>query len=284
MIINTNLVGADNVMRLRFMTYTYETDPHYHARLPFYFGIVQDIAGLHAACRHLSIPELQKQGKTWVILRTQMKVFRYTAWPEDVLAETWAQEPVGLHMPRGVRAYDEQHQILFEAITQWAVLDLEHGFRPIRPGEITDTLKVPAATDTVHHLEGNLPKRLLYDASGCGTLSSYQPVIHLFDTDGNHHVNNISYVNWMLDSLPNTFRDAYKISEIDVSWMRQTFFGDQITVYTGSTQQDPLTQEEPTFFHKIVRTEKDGSLTTVWEGKTVWKERYQLARKSQFSL
>ena len=47
MIINTNLVGADNVMRMRFTTYTYETDPHYQARVSFYFGVVQDIAAVH---------------------------------------------------------------------------------------------------------------------------------------------------------------------------------------------------------------------------------------------
>jgi acyl-ACP thioesterase len=284
MIVNTNLVGADNVMRLRFMTYTYETDPHYHARLSFYFGIVQDIAGLHAACRHLSIPELQKQGKTWVILRTKMRIFRYTAWPEDLLVETWAQNPVGLHMPRGIRAYDEQHEMLFEAMTQWAVLDIEHGFRPVRPVDITDSLKIPANTDTLHHLEGNLPRRILYDSSGCSTIATYQPVIHLLDTDGNHHVNNISYVNWMLDSLPNTFRDAYKVSEIDVSWMRQTFLGENVTVFTGSTQADPFHEEKPALFHKIVRSEQDGGKTTVWEGSTIWERRFNLARKSKFSL
>jgi len=284
MIINTNLVGADNVMRMRFTTYTYETDPHYQARVSFYFGVVQDIAAVHAACRHLSIPELRKQGKTWVILRTKMRVFRYTTWPEDLLAETWAQEPAGLHMPRGVRAYDEQHQLLFEAMTQWAVLDIDHGFRPVRPMDITTAMKVPFATDKEHAMDGNLGRRPSYDNSLVRDVATYEPAIHLLDTDGNRHVNNVSYITWVLDSFPPDFRNTYKVSMIDSSWLRQTFLGDHVTVYTGSTQENPFSEETPSFAHKIVRMEADGSASVVWEGETTWEKREKLAKASPYSL
>ncbi|MFA6844168.1 MAG: acyl-ACP thioesterase domain-containing protein [Sphaerochaetaceae bacterium] len=273
MILNSNIVGSDNVLRMRFMTYTYETDPHYNARLAFYFGIVQDAAGLHAACRHLSIPELQEQGKTWVILRSKMKILRYTAWPEDVLAETWAQQPLGFHMPRVVRGYDEQHKPLFEAMTQWAILDLQHNFRPVRPQEITATLGIPSENDNAHYINPTLEKRIQFEASGSKVIFTYSPIIHLLDTDGNHHVNNISYLNWVLDSLPNGFRNDYKVDEIDVSWIRQTFLGEHVRVFTGSPIEKVLEQEEPLLYHKIVRTEEDGSETIVWEGMTHWKKR-----------
>lgn len=283
MTVNPNIVGADNVMRMPFVTYTYETDPHYQARTSFYFGIVQEIAGMHAACRHLSVPELQQRGMTWVILRTRMHIDRYTCWPEDIYAETWAQEPIGLQMPRTVRGYDEQHILLFEAVTDWAVLDLEHHFRPVRPQEITNQLRIPFGTDKEHARTAMPPKRFPL-GEDLPVVSSSKVEIQLLDTDANHHVNNISYLYWMLEDLPNDFRDAYKISDIDVSWKKQTFLGDKVTVVTYSGQEHPFTEGQPQFHHKIVRKEKDGTETVVFEGTTSWERREKLTRKGLLSV
>lgn len=282
--VNPNLIGADHVMRLRFLTNTFETDPHYHARLSFYFGVVQDIAGLHAACRNMSIPELQEKGMTWVILRTKMHVNRYTAWPEDIMAETWAQAPLGLKMPRVVRAQDEEGKPLFEAITEWAVLDLTHHYRPVRPNAITEAMKIPSENDSKHHRECKLPRRTEFDDSALAFTSRYVPPVLMSDTDANHHVNNISYLNWILESLPVPFRDAYKVEDVDVSWEKQTFLGDMLVVMTGSGQSHPLEEEKPSFVHKIIRKGQDGTEETVFQGTTTWEKRFSLANRSRFSV
>src|SRR5690554_5289778 len=97
-------IDERNVAHSTFATYSYETDCFSDARLAFYFQVVQEAAGTHAASRGCSIPEMHKEGKTWVITRSQMEVFRYTRWPEVLKVETWAQEPIRLHLPRVVRA------------------------------------------------------------------------------------------------------------------------------------------------------------------------------------
>jgi len=268
-----DLVDADKVMRRQFTTYTYETDPHYNARLSFYFRIIQDIAAVHAACRNVSLPELQAQGKTWMILRSHVSVKRYTSWPEDILVETWAEPAMRLHMPRAVRGYDERHAVLFEAMTHWAVLDVSHNFWPVRPQSIMDMLQVVDASDSAHFIEPQLEKIVPYDNSGSIGFAQFKPVVRMFDTDGNRHVNNISYLDWILDSLPLVFRDEYKICDIDISWLRQTFLGEQVTVHTGSPEEGAFTAEEPLLYHKVVRTEENGSESILLECVTRWKRR-----------
>ncbi len=259
----------------QFTTYSYETDCFFDARLAFYFQIVQEAAGNHAAVRGCSIPILHAEGKTWVITRSKMEVHRYTQWPEQLLVETWAQEPIRLHLPRVVRAFDEQQGPLFTAKTYWALIDLERG-RPCRPTTMSERIGLPPLA---LQEDLSLTGRLTYEDSHCTTLVSYKPKILYLDTDSNHHVNNISYLNWALESLPVSFRNRAKVAEIDVSWIRQTFSGDDLTVFTGSLDEKALLQDEGLLYHKIVRSEKDGGKSTVWEGTTRWEKREALRER-----
>ncbi|AEV29849.1 acyl-ACP thioesterase [Sphaerochaeta pleomorpha str. Grapes] len=266
-------IDQNNVSHSKFMTYSYETDSYYYARLAFYFEIVQEAAGLHAACRGCSIPEMHKEGKTWVITRSQIHIDRYTRWPETISIETWAQKPLRLHLPRVIRGVDEKKEPVFTATTFWAVLDIEHNGRPCRPGVISERIGQPPEELEQYNLDVDLKRRPTYEESGCTTLSVYKPTIQYLDSDSNQHINNISYLNWAMESLPDAFRNRVKVSDIDVSWIRQTFAGDTITVYTGSLDAEAFQSETPVLFHKIVRTEKDLSKTTVWEGMTTWQKR-----------
>ena len=265
-------LDENNIAHSVFTTYSYETDCFSQARLAFYFEIVQEAGGNHAAIRNCSIDDLQKMGKTWVITRSKIHVDQYTLWPEQIEVETWAQNPLHLHLPRVVQAFDKAHNLVFQAKTYWAILDLERG-RPCRPGDMAMRIGLPPLEDTEHTMEMQLSRRLTYDESGCLTLVSYKPKIQYLDTDKNLHVNNISYLNWALESLPTEFRNRAKISDADVSWIRQTFSGDEITVYTGSLDAEALFCNTPVLYHKIERKEKDGKLTIVWEGMTAWKPR-----------
>lgn len=268
----TMTIDEQNRAHSQFTTYSYETDSFFDARLAFYFQIVQEAAGNHAAERGCSIPTLQEEGKTWVITRTKIKVNRYTHWPEQVLVETWAQEPIRLHLPRVVRSFDEQGEPIFTAKTYWALIDLERG-KPIRPTTMVERIGLPPLD---MQMDLSLTRRPTYEESHCTTLVSYKPMIQYLDTDSNLHVNNISYLNWALESLPSEFRNRAKIAEADVSWIRQTFSGDDLTVMTGSENEKVLFGEEGLLYHKIERKEKDGSRTSVWEGTTKWAKRSSL--------
>jgi acyl-ACP thioesterase len=278
--IDPNTVDGNNISHSQFTTYSYETDSFYQARLAFYFEMIQEAAGHHAACKGCSIPDLNREGKTWVITRSSVVVHRYTVWPETISVETWAQEPIRLHLPRIVRGFDEAGNPVFTATTYWAVLDMEKGGRPCRPATMVERIGL---VPKERFLDVNLGLRKTYDESGCVTLSKTEPEIKYLDSDSNRHVNNISYLNWALETLPDAFRDRLKVSKIDVSWIRQTFSGDKITVYTGSLDAKALEADNPVLFHKIERTEQDGSKTIVWEGISSWEPRKEISSEEHLA-
>ena len=273
---NTDLVQIDekNVAHSTFTTYSYETDSYSEARLAYYFEVVQEAAGTHAAQRGCSIPEMHKEGKTWVITRSQIEVLRYTRWPEILNVETWAQQPIRLHLPRAVQAFDQKGNKLFLAKTYWAVLDLKTG-RPLRAHDMSSRIGLPPQEDTAHQIDMVLSRKQK-DPEQLHLLSTFKPRISYVDTDRNQHVNNISYLNWALESLPSSFRNRFKASFVDVSYLRQTFIGDDVMLFTESEEPEAFIKNGAKLLHRLVRTEKDGSKTTVWEGSTEWKLREEL--------
>ena len=114
------------------------------------------------------------------------------------------------------------------------------------------------------------------DKAPAHLLSTFKPRISYLDVDRNQHVNNISYLNWALDSLPSSFRNRLKVSSADVSYLRQTFLEDDVMIYTESEDPHAFLKDEIELMHRLERTEKDGRKTIVWEGRTVWKPREDL--------
>ncbi|MGI6433478.1 MAG: hypothetical protein ACOXZ4_06570 [Sphaerochaetaceae bacterium] len=66
--------------------------------------MVQEVAGSHAHHIGVSIPQLQKQNKTWVVTRTRMNIFAYASWPANLSFRTLASNPLETlfpsHLPR----------------------------------------------------------------------------------------------------------------------------------------------------------------------------------------
>ncbi|MDD4071565.1 MAG: thioesterase [Desulfobacterales bacterium] len=82
------------------------------------------------------------------------------------------------------------------------------------------------------------------------------------DIDINQHVNNVSYVEWALESVPHDIKRNRFVSELEINFLGETVFGDYI--------QSSCRAEDPSgnvFFHSLVR-ENDG--LEVARVRTVW--------------
>jgi len=260
-------IDENGVCHSRYATHSHETDRWGRARLAFYFSIIQEAAGLHAAMRGLSISAMMDEGKTWVITRNRCEVYRWTRWGEVVSVKTWAARPVRLHLPRIIEGYDSDGVLLFRSTTLWAIIDAKSG-RPQRPEGYSERMILPAGDDASHPTALSIPKPIergeaLVPVGRSTVVPTYD------DTDRNRHVNNISYLTWALGALPAALRDQYNTRSIDASYLRQTYLDDELTVLTWAASEEALTGEEPALFHQIVRGEDE----VVWQASTVWQKR-----------
>lgn len=263
----------DGIYSDDFIMDSYEVDPFYSAQTAYYFRVMQEAAGAHAYHREVSIPHLQREGKTWVVTRTKMFIHHYADWPNTLRVETWPQKPWKLYFPRVCRLYDKDNRQLFESITHWVVMDLEKQ-RPVKPTAISDRFGTVEADSVV---DPDLGRRVFFETSSFKKLIPYEPKILYSDCDFNKHVNNVTYLEWMLESLPFAFRDAYLTIEVDISYLAQTYRDDTIVVQTGLISKVTLEESEPTLFHEVVRISPKGEYQQVCVASTKWTKRSELS-------
>lgn len=252
-----------------------DVDGYSQTRIHTYENLVQEAAGLHAHYRRLGIYDLQKENKTWVIARSRMEIYRYGMWPEEIKVTTWPLDSTGFNCPRHVEAAEENGEKLFSCETKWAIIDFTTG-RPLRASQIADRLKTPPKEEQG---ESRLPSLVDEEKNAQCIISRYIPHIHYLDTDLNKHVNNLSYITWCLEALPNDFRDAYKPSLVDVRWIRQCYRHDNLSVVVRAADGNELTKDEPGLWYDFFRTEESGAQTKVFEAWMKWKKREDMLLK-----
>lgn len=267
--INTFGKIENKVYKEMFIPYTYNCDAHANARLDWIFEIVQEAAASHSSILNCSIFDLNESGLTWVISRENIEVYKYPKWREEVFVETWAEKPYRrVLVPRIIQGKNADGEILFRSVTLWPIIDLKTN-RPIEPTAMLEKIGIPEQTKQV---DFQIKKRDVIDDTN-PLISKIVPRINYSDTDFNKHVNNISYIRWTLQSMPNDFRDKYITTNIDVSWLKQTYLKDDVEIITRSESPNAINEDNPTFIHQLIRVDENGDKKTVFEAKTCWEKR-----------
>ncbi len=244
-----------------------DTDNEYIVKPVKYFGLSQEEGGVHATLRGANLKEMMDtEHRTWMILRTRMKIERYAQWMDEYDAETWCQKGFKLYCPRCVRAYDKKGNLLFSAESLWIVMNMDK-LRPERPGYIESRL--PECGDKARLFNPDFP-RFESENDYSGDLFYGGDKIHIdyYDYDYNRHVNNISYINWMLSSFPPEYKDTHRPSFIDCEWKKQCHFEDRLYVRSVSKEKG-----SNSFFTSIFRVTPEEEEEVVFHAVSTWEDK-----------
>ena len=207
-----------------------EVSPEGRVTLPALGYLLQEVAGNNALALNFGISQLNEQNRTWILHRLHLQMDSFPEWRETITIETWPSGGDKLRAYRDFRILDSKDNEIGRCLSYWLMLDLE-SHRPVRiPKEI---IEMQSGTPS-HVLD------LKHDRLKVGTNSFDQSKkfhARQSDLDMNEHVNNVKYVEWALEALP----DQYVIKEIDIEFQAECHAGDTITsAFTDHTQDNYL--------------------------------------------
>ena len=228
------------VKEVSYRIHTYETDTQGYLRIPALFNYLQDIASQHAVSLHFGKEDLEKKNRFWVLSRIYCKLDKLPEWNDEILIRTW---PRGIEKIFALRDYeisDSTGDRIGGATSSWLMLNIENR-RPVRPDNLFEILN------------GDTPERasLGRNAGKLPPVEDWQyksspiPVKHS-DLDLNLHVNNVSYLQWALDSYPLDFIMSHRLKTAELNFLSESLPGDEVYVLAGES-------EENLFDHSITR-------------------------------
>ncbi len=199
-----------------FAVRSYEAGVTDHVALPTLCNYMQEIAGHNADELGWGIKTLQSKGITWMLSHLHVKVSRYVPWGETVNMRTWPSGMKGrLIAKRCFQAADSSGGRLLEAHSEWLYVDM-NAQKIVRLPETFSEL-VPPGTPGVEFTDigGKSP-------AFPSITHSAEILVRRSDLDFNDHVNNVHYVEWMLEAMPGSDRPA----EMDIVFHKAAKAGD----------------------------------------------------------
>ena len=214
--------------RYSFKVRSYECGPDGRATLPTICNLLQEAASLHAASLGFGKGDFAAAGEniSWVLTRMVVKMNRYPIWEDELTVETFPRGGRKIVAWRDFEIHDAKGQTLGVASSEWMIIDL--ATRKIH----TIPEKVFAANDPkntpVLGLEPfakfRFPEVAGSEARDVRTFTAMKSQIDL-----NGHVNNVHYINWMLEPC-----ESRCPAEMEVAFRSETFAGDEVRVETAA--------------------------------------------------
>lgn len=233
----------------------YEVDTKNEVFLPVLWSFMQETAWHHADHLRLGYSDLMGQQYFWVLSRLSVQMEEYPRWGDRIRVKTWLAGTGRLFALRQFSIADLTGRILGTARSAWLVLDLKSR----KPQKIEPLFK------HLGYLFDHLPPaeepEKLPALVQPKSKKSYE--VRYSDIDIHHHVNNIKYIEWILDSVPFEMNRTHQIHTFEINFLAESSYEDAISIQTETLRESP-----PAFLHCVSR---EGEGKELCRARAGWK-------------
>jgi acyl-ACP thioesterase len=234
-------VPKKNTWEEAFTVRAYEVDPAGQLTIQSICNYLQEVAGNHAQQLGVAVDQLLKQNLTWVLSRLHIRIERYPFWRETLTIETWPAAVDRFYAIRDYRVTDSKLRPVVAGTSSWMLIDIRNR-RPV------------ALPEHITSMHNNSPGRAIDDPFKKlpGPDEAHFSVffnVRRNDLDMNNHVNNVNYIEWGLESVPENLVVSHRLKSMEISFKAESRFGERIRSVSERFEKS----DEVVFHHQLVR-------------------------------
>lgn len=222
---------------------SYETDAHGRLSVPALMNLMQESANRNASDYGISIADLARHGFGWMLMRFGLRLHQYPRYGQGIRIMTYPTLVEKYFIYRDFRVLADDGTLLADAVSTWLVFGMEKRAMVPLP-DFVRSLPLPPNTTP-------LPRLPLKPDFSLDTLSpddGKAVEVGWYSIDQNQHVNNVAYVQWLLEALDEDTLYRRELAEIELVYRTETHWRDRLLV-----QSAPETTT--TRLHRILHAE-----------------------------
>lgn len=214
------LVGAPGTLTVRHPIRAYEVGPLGTAGPALLANMMQETAGQHATKLGLSMERLAQDNQAWVLSRLRIVLDQFPASGEEIDVVTWPSDADKHTATRDFTLYTTDGKVVARATSAWITFDLsERKMVPLQP-YIYEAYPKERPGRALEFEQRVLPK--------VRNVSSTEPIrSRQSDLDINSHVNNVHFVEWVLESAPGVGMEGHPV-ELDIQFRAECAAGQEL--------------------------------------------------------
>ena len=242
-----------------FAVRAYEVDPAGRVTVQNLCNYMQEVAAVHAAQLGLPFERMRREQLAWVLARLQITLEKQLpAAGEHVTVETWPSRIEGLQFRRDFIASRADGTVAARGISHWVVVNYVTR-RLVRIPEFIAKDKLMCDREAMPDSALRFPQPATEEPACC-----FQAL--RADIDRNLHVNNVRYLDWVLESAPDSVQNASFLRHLEILFKAEAFRGDAILAFTAPMPGD--NDGSVHLVHSLVRTHDNKELVRArssWE-------------------
>ena len=235
-----------------FRVHSYEVDATNTATLPAICQFFQEVASNHADELGFGRTMLIENQRAWMLSRLLVRMDRYPQVGDELVLKTWPSGTDRLLYVRDFQVESTGGEVLGAGVSGWVLMNMESR-RPVHPrsGELDYDY-----SETGPRALPDNPGKLGPCEAGIERVSHQ---VRYNDLDMNNHVNNIKYLEWLMESMDPDFRRTHVPTELEINFLAEALYGHRVTVFTAG--------EESTVQHCV----RNGDDADICRAVTKWK-------------
>jgi len=212
-----------------YLVHYYEIGRDRRLTLPALMHYFEDIATLNSEAKGLPLDYYWETGHVFLLLKWDIAIRSWPRFNESVRIETHPTSFKKFLANRKYTVYTTDDKWIAEARSVWIFANILTK-KPVRiPEEIFEAFGVPPESEAQFDQMDDLPEMVK-------TLPPIPFQVRRRDLDNNGHVNNVRYVEWALESLPEDFARSRTISRIKIHYKKELRESDEAALLTVPTQ------------------------------------------------
>ena len=208
-----------------------DVDTKFKLKVPAIFRYFQDVALLATEEAQVDSMSLSKKNIDWVITRMAVDIKRLPKCNEVIYVHTYPGKDMAMLYPRYFFITDKDDNVIIRSSSIWALID-------------NNTRKVIVDRDVISKLpaesrEDQLP---LPEKISIPENSNFleNRTIHYSDLDFNAHMNNVRYVELLMDVHDSSFYKSNRISSILLNYMKEIKEKETVSVSTNASNPEVI--------------------------------------------
>lgn len=234
---NFKLIDKNGVVRESLKVQYSFVDTHLKIKPTNIIDMMQNIAVFHGELAGYDIPYLRNNNIAWIIKSWIVEFENFPKISDDIILETWTNAFSKLQANRFFHLYNEAKEVLVRGSSRWFLMDTEKRKPKKIAHEFFDSYvpsdKKPATFDMNFDID---------DIKEAYLNSQVKFSVTNRDIDTNNHVNNVSYIQWAFDVLPNDINSNSLVKKIKVDYIKEAFLHSNIVsnIYVEFTADGKL--------------------------------------------
>ena len=209
---------------------------------------LQDAAGEHSDLAGYGISNIEKTHLAWLVLNWKVKMISHPHYNEEITIKTWARSLEKVYSYRDFEILDSNNNLVAIASSKWLLVD-------------SDTKKITHITEDIVNSYG-LNNKAVFNVSldektkvPENNSLNFTYKVQRRDIDTNHHVNNLFYIDFALETIPENIYLSNEFNNIEIFYKKEIKYGEIINCYYSFEDNKHIVtikSEDNSILHSII--------------------------------